>query len=209
MSYFFEPFVGRLYNNGGLHGKKLLILGESHYCKNIDVCKRCGDMKFTDCKQFTTNVLNRFLNYKQGLGNHENWMRTFTRFTNILHGYHIENERLIQFWDSVMFYNYIQKAMCEPRTPPDEEVFQNSTASFFELLHEYSPDIIIVWGERLWDRLPNCGHWGDHVLDGENGKLYYYKTENKSIPAYGIYHPSSSAFNYGHSKYLQEAIRMI
>ena len=29
---FFQPFVGNDYANGGIFGKRIMILGESHYC---------------------------------------------------------------------------------------------------------------------------------------------------------------------------------
>jgi hypothetical protein len=65
-----------------------------------------------------------------------------------------------------------------------------------------------VWGERLWDKLPANGQWGDVLLDGKNGKFYNYEIDSKIIPAFSIYHPSSSAFTYEDTKYLQEAIRL-
>jgi hypothetical protein len=40
---FFRPYVGENYFNKGYLGKKLLILGESHYCGKIyDVNCQCG-----------------------------------------------------------------------------------------------------------------------------------------------------------------------
>jgi len=30
---FFESFVGSAYSTGGIFGKRVMILGESHYCK--------------------------------------------------------------------------------------------------------------------------------------------------------------------------------
>ena len=35
---FFQPFVGKHYADGGMFGKRILILGESHYCE-----ADCGD----------------------------------------------------------------------------------------------------------------------------------------------------------------------
>ena len=29
---FFQPFVGKDYANGGIFDKRIMILGESHYC---------------------------------------------------------------------------------------------------------------------------------------------------------------------------------
>lgn len=29
---YFEPWIGENYENGGIFGKKILVLGDSHYC---------------------------------------------------------------------------------------------------------------------------------------------------------------------------------
>lgn len=29
---FFQPFVGKDYQRGGIFGKRIMVLGESHYC---------------------------------------------------------------------------------------------------------------------------------------------------------------------------------
>lgn len=38
---FFRPFVGSSYADGGLFGKRIMVLGESHYCD--EGCADCGD----------------------------------------------------------------------------------------------------------------------------------------------------------------------
>ncbi len=42
---FFQPFVGKDYANGGIFGKRIMILGESHYCD--ESCTDCGDCQST------------------------------------------------------------------------------------------------------------------------------------------------------------------
>ncbi|KFF15726.1 hypothetical protein [Chryseobacterium sp. JM1] len=68
---FYHPIVGSKYENG----IKLLILGESHYCN--EGCDLCGIKSGYDCSQFTIEVLKRYVDYKNGNGNHESWMTTF------------------------------------------------------------------------------------------------------------------------------------
>jgi hypothetical protein len=89
-------------------------------------------------------------------------------------------------------------------------MFKDSENAFFEILEEYNPDIIIVWGERLWNNLPNNGYWDNKfILDEQGGKFYFYISKEKDIPSYCIYHPSTSSFNYGCTKYLDEVMRLI
>ena len=57
---FFQPFVGRHYADGGMFGKRIMILGESHYCD--EGCADCGDCRMhRECMGFTQNVLADYL----------------------------------------------------------------------------------------------------------------------------------------------------
>lgn len=38
-SPYFEPWVGENYENGGTFGKKILVLGNSHYCNDLKTVK--------------------------------------------------------------------------------------------------------------------------------------------------------------------------
>ena len=42
---FFQPFVGKDYAKGGIFGKRIMILGESHYCEG---CLDCGLLASSD-----------------------------------------------------------------------------------------------------------------------------------------------------------------
>ena len=49
---FFQPFVDKDYANGGIFGKRIMILGESHYCD--ESCTDCGDCQLhRECMGFT------------------------------------------------------------------------------------------------------------------------------------------------------------
>lgn len=204
---FYYPLVGSKYKNG-INGVKLLILGESHYCD--EGCEVCGIKSGFDCSEFTIGVLERFINYKRRIGAHESWMTTFTRFTNVLFGEAIPDSKLIEFWDSIIFYNYVQSSTKGPRISPSFEQFDESKDSFFNILSIYKPDLIIVWGKRLWENLPDNGKWGnENILDGKYGKFYYYNTEGKKIPSFCVHHPSTSYYNYNYTKYFDEIFKII
>lgn len=204
---FFKPWVGEHYFTTGFNNKKILILGESHYCG--EGCETCGIVNDNKCESFTTDVIEEFFHYKQGIGPHKKWMNTFTKFANVFNGTQITNDEQINFWNSVIFYNYIQIALDGPRISPNEQNFKQSELAFFEILNEYKPDLIIAWGVRLWDRLPDNGRWAEVILDGSSDKFYNYPIENKEIPSFNIYHPSSSAFNYDQTLLIKQAISLI
>ena len=79
---FFQPFVGKDYANGGIFGKRIMILGESHYCD--EECVDCGDCRLhRECMNFTQQVLDDYLNENK---ERQNWMRTFLKFERSLVG---------------------------------------------------------------------------------------------------------------------------
>ena len=93
-----------------------------------------------------------------------------------------------------MFYNFFQKSTTGPRTAPDMTVQQESEEAFHELLEQYQPDAIIVWGQRLYNLLPAWdGTESSIEVDGDSCPVWYYPIKGKNIPAMRIYHPSAPA----------------
>ena len=45
VNVFFQPFVGKDYTTGGIFGKRIMVLGESHYCD--EGCTDCGNVDCT------------------------------------------------------------------------------------------------------------------------------------------------------------------
>ena len=77
---FFQPFVGKHYADGGMFGKRIMILGESHYCD--EGCADCGDCRLhRECMGFTQNVL---ADYLDETNERQDWMRTFVKFERSL-----------------------------------------------------------------------------------------------------------------------------
>ena len=207
---FFKPWVGKSYNQGYL-GKQILVLGESHYCGHCKENNQCGDLSINDdaCRNFTTNTIKSFLNYQKGEEAHCRWMNTNTKFTNVFHNEKVNVETMLQFWDSIIFYNYVQFGTDGPRISPKKSEFSESEKAFFEVLKEYKPDIVIVWGKRLWDKLPNSiANVDFHTLRNADEKFYFSDKAGKKIQVYVIYHPSIGYFNYGCHDYLKKALRL-
>ena len=201
---FFLPYVGNKYESGlrlkedgtieaGTEenkGLKVMVLGESHYCG--DECAECGlasTCKQNLCRKFTQDVITYYLDYlngKEGV-EFEPWMNSFTKFGKALTG---KDERSIDIWNSVIFYNYVQRAMNASRISPSYKDFENSKDAFFEVLEKYQPDIIICWGKRLYDNLPGTdGKEGDDLeIEEEYIETWIYRGTIKVLT---IYHPSA------------------
>lgn len=175
---FFKPWVGSEYNSGGVYGKKVLVLGESHY----------GDA--TDATDETIGVVKEFVYEYWGAP----YQQTFLCFERALAGRELNQEEREQLWNSIMFYNYFQKSTTGPRTEPDMTAQKDSEEAFRELLESYQPDAIIVWGQRLYNLLPAWdGAESSIEVDGDSCPVWYYPIKGKSIPAMRVYHPSAPA----------------
>ena len=92
-----------------------------------------------------------------------------------------------------MFYNYLQFPTVGPRSVPKPEQWRDSEDAFLELLETYMPDLIIVWGARLFTALPELGGKGGEIAleNGDMADYWIYPVKGKEIPALKIHHPSA------------------
>lgn len=187
---FFKPWIGEDYETGGIFGKKILVVGESHYCGH---CERCGDAaNAEECAGFTTDHCIQPLldGYTAG------WTGTFHKFERSLVGHETDLNESRKIWNSVAFYNYIQKAMDGPRTSPDWTDFRDAEAAFFETLDSLRPDVVIVWGVgRMFDNMPGGDRWregGSLEVGGYAVKNGFYRLDNdREARVLWVYHPSA------------------
>ena len=176
---FFQPFVGKDYANGGIFGKRIMILGESHYCD--EECVDCGNCRLhRECMGFTQHVLGDYLDESK---ERQNWMRTFLKFERSLGGEETGQAMRLKIWNSVIFFNYLQVAMGGPREAGTDEQYRQAYAAFFEVVEKYQPEYIIVWGKRLWNNLP-----GDNWLH-ENASVVH-RVDSNDIEVEGTWVPN-------------------
>ena len=190
MMAFFNPWIGKHYFNNKLFSKRIFILGESHYCdKN---CIDCGNLyQHPECGCITSDVIGWYLNPEI---EREKWMNTYLKFERLLVGKETSNYDSIKIWDSLVFYNFLQVAMSGPRISGTNQEYADAAKSFLDTLEQYCPDVLIVWGLRLWDNLPNR-YWEDGGIikvDGYSVSNGYYNLPNgHKVRAFAVYHPST------------------
>lgn len=195
---FFKPWVGKNYYSGGIFGKKILVLGEAHLC---DGCENCGHGESAEeCADFTSsNCIEVLLGGESG-----SWTGTFHKFERSLVNRETSLEDSQKIWNSLAFYNYVQKAMSGSRKSPEWVDFRDSGDAFFEVIDELQPDLIIVWGvTRMYDFLPAGGRWRKGVqleIDGYTVKNGYYRLSNDNeTRVIWVYHPSAGySWNWWH-----------
>lgn len=176
---FFKPWIGAEYASGGIFGKRILVLGESHY---------------TDGEpdpNITNDVLNEYLSYETTV---PPYLQSFNKFERSLVGTTTDGAARRQIWNSVVFYNYLQVPMSGPRQAGNEADYANAAEAFFEVLEQYRPEYIIVWGYRLWDAMPtDRWEWGEELtLDGAPVRTgCYLLADGTRVKAVPVKHPSA------------------
>ena len=194
----FLPFVGDNYEYGisfdeegnlvlgteAKPGKRVLVLGESHYCD--EGCCDCGNFRLhKECAEFTRNVINDYLDESK---ERQRWMRTFLKFERALANADTNIDRN-SIWNHLMFYNYLQRPLRGLRMA-GEKYYEEAKEPFFAILEKYKPDYIIVWGRRLFVNLPS-----ENVLEGEympsiEINIWSYQIDGHTIMVLPVVHPS-------------------
>ena len=195
----FRPWVGKNYENGLFNGKKILVLGESHYCMNergdAGRCNQACSKEMMDerCVSQTIDVIDEIKN--------QDWrLRTFSNFERTIFGRVPDQKEREQLWDSVIFYNYLQYAQSGPTRPLEQakDALEDSELAFKEVLETYMPDYIIAWGMRLYDIAPD---WGGEpsvleIVDNGEASMWTYEIKGKRIPTLFIYHPCYGGYSW-------------
>lgn len=190
----FNPWVGKNYEQG-INGKKVLVLGESHYCAPVESRRCtghiCNQENAKKCSDFTIETMNEFV-YSYWGGKYQ---QTFLTFERQVTNKELSQEEREEFWNSLMFYNYLQYALEGPRQEPSPtqwKMWAQSEEAFEELLQKYLPDKIIVWGKRLFEALPEWDSSLETLVteDGQQAPVRDYHFQGKAISALQVYHPA-------------------
>lgn len=191
---FFKPWIGDDYATGNKFGKRVMILGESHYQwdKAIQPYPELTRTAIRDqidgtyTYAFWTRIVSAFLGYKPGL------------------------EEKGVFWQSVAFYNYVQESVSfGPRIALKPEMWTRSETAFAEVLYEHAPQVLIVLGYRLWNHLADLdGSWDEPVVGAAQSQTWRYPIpKGGTCLAYGIRHPSSGFTGRKWQSHILEVIR--
>lgn len=189
----FLPWIGTHYAKG-VNGKRVMALGESHYCNHPNEA----------VPELTNSVILDLLNPNS---EHEAYKNTYTKFERALAMKVLDAREKAVLWNSIAFYNYVQVPMSAARTSPTKDDFTDATEAFFSVLNQHLPDILIVWGQRLYNNLPKRGHQGQDLIlpDGKIIETWIYPLSNgHSVYILPINHPSSG-FSW---EYWGEGIKM-
>jgi hypothetical protein len=183
-SLHFGRWKGSNYDSPGLEGKRVLILGESHY-------------EWLDNQTLTPDWTQRFI--EAGFAGEKQRFRT--RVAAVLLGRPPVGEEIRAFWNSVAFANYIPVSVGKgPSARPDETMWAAAVPRFAALVAELKPNLLLVLGHPLWGRMHYTfsmdGHLEVHSNSVSEYRIWRYRLDpERTMLACAIAHPSRS-FNF-------------
>lgn len=174
------------HNDNALGGLRLLILGESHYHETEPVGADVPDM--------TEYVVRNYVSGNQS------------------HAFLSKVERLVMgdgaswhpadFWDSVVFYNYIPVVAANKsgQRPPEELWHGEAPSLFLDVVKRIEAEAILVCGTTLWRRMVS-GLVENESAYSAGGRYWRDREYEVALPyravAVHIPHPSGSrGWNY-------------
>jgi hypothetical protein len=183
-----KPFIGDKYHYG-INGKKILIIGESHYhngtTKSIEKVNKSN---------FTNLVV-------QEMAIKKNYWSTkfFQNLHRTLKG--TDDFNGLTFWNKLSFYNFIQRAMNSNKERPKKLDFIKGWDCFFNVLEDLKPSICLFAGtssakyfRRAAKNHPNIEIIQSVKMSKLNGtypKYYKIRKGLNEIDLFFIKHPSS------------------
>ena len=138
----FQPWIGSKYQSGNRFGKRVLVLGESHYEPDLNL----------DGPGYTRYVVQRHV-YQ------ERTARFFTMVPNVLMqmgaGQHLSDEDRGAVWQEIAFYNYVQELVGNAaRQRPTRDMWRAAELPFLNVLQALEPDLVLVLGRALKNHVP-------------------------------------------------------
>ncbi len=201
-----KPWLGSEYpKSNGVFRHKTLILGGSHYVEDLDT--------EADHSDFTNEIINIYLDQNSN----GRWKATFSTFINSVFGKSASSCERKSFFDSVVFYNYLQEIAGKNPTSAHQYDYHEEKHfnAFTQLLDEQQPEVVISWGSKVWDALPNDWGYGEakkgkglQINGTEFIRYYDYPYKNGRILLIGVHHPSSG-YGRDHHHHIFKDLKLI
>lgn len=137
------PWVGNAYQQAN---RKILVLGESHYCYN-NYTQDNIEQNRLETRECVTDYVER----GRAAGNQ--W-KTYEPLEAVLRGTVQKDRDRKQIWSEIAYMNIIQKCMLDKQTRPHWELFLFGWKSVLQVIYAINPDICICFGTA--ERTTRC-----------------------------------------------------
>lgn len=168
---FFNPWVGSAYWTSGIHGLRLLVLGESQYVSPETSDAEFNERPTPECSSSTQAIVRELALDRRN--------PFFTKITKLVLGVPagtwVSDEQRVSFWQNVAFYNYVQCWIRAARRRPTESMWLEAQRPLLQTIEELKPHVLLVLGNELAQRLP---------------------AELSGLELVKVPHPSSRGFSY-------------
>ena len=128
------PWVG---NNYPQANRKILVLGESHYCYN-NYSPDAIEQNQLETRECVADYAQR------GRVAGAQW-NTYEPMETVLMKTVLQNRSRLQVWSEIAYMNLIQKCMLDKRKRPHWELFLAGWKSALIVMHEIKPDLCICF----------------------------------------------------------------
>jgi hypothetical protein len=179
---YFHPWVGAHYGTSTLHGHRtrIWLLGASHYEWEPHAAhgglQRPPTLTCWNIAAQLTSTSHRF----------------YTNLECTMLGRKPTPEEREGMWSSLAFSNFVQQIVgCGPTARPTPQMWATGHTAFRSILAALQPDVVLVFGFEVWDKLP-----GEYTAlqDMREGTLTLQRREYGHTIACRVMHPSSPRF---------------
>lgn len=137
--WFFDPWKGANYDSSGFCGKKVLLVGESHY-------SGYDGSQGPPTSSFTAECVRDHIKGEPGTP-------FWGRLMNVVAPEYAGRKQ--EFWDAVAFCNFVQVPLKgNQHDRPVGLQFAESTAAFLDVLEYLEPDRVLLCSRKSGDYLP-------------------------------------------------------
>lgn len=189
----FTPWIGENYKTG-INNKKTIILGEAHYLNDVEN----NNWNLPEKKpKFTKACISAQIGIDKGDGvwTHPFFTKIVSAITGITSP---NNDQKTEFWNSVIFMNYIQEFVDGgARKRPTKSQWEQAVSYFQNIVMIHKPENILVFGYDLWDHvsktLKNTVIEEVKLSGKKRATNSYFISDNEeySFNVLPFYHPSS------------------
>ncbi len=176
------PWKGKDYDTSSF-GKKILIVGESHYNGENQL------LRDDEIRNFTINTIGEISNSV--------WTHAyFTKIAASFIGNNPDQDMKKKFWNSISFCNFVQVIFSGPRIQPSEDEYNNSLSAFSEILTDLKPQLLVILSYGTWNHIQNIteikiSKKEKVFIEGKYVEPFSIKFENLTCLVLVLPHPST------------------
>lgn len=192
----FQPWVGEMYDSGGLDGLRLLLVGESHYSDPP------GDVADTDIPALTRDMVERAIQGDRGP------QLFYDKIGKSISGRSLTDcDARNDFWQRVAFCNFFQRLLEGSKAKLTKTDAQEALPVFRDVLATVEPHAVLVTSIKVWNSIKPF----NSVTRNEDApsKTFLWTLDGRSMVATWTPHPSARSQAFSTSRWQERTRRFM